>query len=82
MKKLLVIVAALIAVVVVAFMSWRLMSHYNLRITRTRDDARKLVDQMKEKYDIDYDSITDKHVALDYVGPIATGRSCKCLRAL
>ena len=55
--------------VVVAFMSWRLMSHYNLRITRAREDARKLVDQMKKKYDIDYDNITDKHVALDYVGP-------------
>jgi hypothetical protein len=45
------------------------MSHYNLRITRAREDARKLVDQMKKKYDIDYDNITDKHVALDYVGP-------------
>ena len=27
------------------------------------------MDQMKKKYDIDYDNITDKHVALDYVGP-------------
>jgi hypothetical protein len=45
------------------------MSHYNLRITRARDDARKLVYQMKTKYNIDYDNITDEHVALDYVGP-------------
>jgi uncharacterized membrane protein len=57
--------------VLVAFMSWQLMSHYNLRVTRARDDARHLVEQMGKK-GIDYDSIVnvDKSVALDYAkGP-------------
>ena len=57
--------------VLVAFMSWKLMSHYNLRVTRVRDDARHLVEQMKKK-GIDYEGILnlDTSVALDYArGP-------------
>jgi hypothetical protein len=55
--------------VLVAIMSWLLMSHYNLRLTRTRDDARYLVDQIDKK-GIDYDGIVGTNVALDYAkGP-------------
>jgi hypothetical protein len=55
--------------VLVAIMSALLMRHYNLRLTRTRDDARYLVDQVSKK-GIDFDSIVGTNVAFDYAkGP-------------
>jgi hypothetical protein len=48
--------------VLVAFVSWLLVLHYNRRITGARNDAKRLVDQMREK-GIDYDIIMGTNVA-------------------
>jgi hypothetical protein len=50
----------------VAIVSWQLVSHYNARATGARNTATHLVKQMKEKYGIDYDSIVGTNVASDY----------------
>jgi len=51
--------------VVVALVSWRLVLHYNRRTTGARNDATRLVCQMRKK-DIDYDSIIGTNVASEY----------------
>jgi hypothetical protein len=51
--------------VLVAFVSWQLVSHYNVRVTGARNTSIRLVVQMKGK-GIDYNSITDTNVASDY----------------
>ena len=51
--------------VVVALVSWRLVLHYNRRTTGARNDATRLVCQMKKK-GIDYDSIIGTSVASEY----------------
>src|SRR5262249_32659896 len=50
----------------VAFTSWLLVSHYNARVTGARKTATHLVDQMKTKHNIDYDSIIGTNVGFDY----------------
>jgi hypothetical protein len=51
--------------VLVAFVSWLLVLHYNRRLTGARDTTTHLVDQIKRK-GIDYDTIIGKSVAFDY----------------
>jgi hypothetical protein len=56
--------------VLVAFVSWQLVSHYNDRVTGARNSSIHLVDQMRGK-GIDYNTITGMNVASDY----STGRN-------
>ena len=51
--------------VLVAFVSWQLVSHYNDRVTGARNTSIHLVDQMRGK-GIYYNSITGTNVASDY----------------
>jgi hypothetical protein len=51
--------------VLVAFVSRQLVSHYNVRVTRARNDAKYLVERLRDK-GIDYDSIIGKNAASEY----------------
>jgi hypothetical protein len=51
--------------VLVAIVSWQLVSHYNIRVTRARNDAKYLVERLRDK-GIDYDSIIGKNTASEY----------------
>jgi hypothetical protein len=63
--------------VLVAIVSWQLVSHYNIRVTRARNDAKYLVERLRDK-GIDYDSIIIRRLNTRKVS-ITTKRNCKDL---
>jgi hypothetical protein len=72
-------VGLFVIAVVVALMSWRLMSHYNNKGARRCEKARR--SEKRNTTSI----MTASQMSMWRLimwAPIATGRSCKCLRAL